>query len=185
MKINTVVKTLTLMTICPLLFMILLPAPALEHGWQIDMMQWINQFLKIQSTTTGELEQFSLFVKTYLSLLCPLWALLIIYAIDKDDKVEQPKLNQFKPLDAVIIFACFSFCIGFATILSLWHLNPSLVSIRVKNSYLFRILYEYKLGIILAELFYFGILLLALTAILGVIFAIIINIKQRLMYKSE
>jgi hypothetical protein len=185
MKIKTVVKSLALLTICPLLLMLLLPTPASEHGWQVDMMQWINQFLKIQSTTTGKLEQFSLFVKTYLSLLCPLWALLIIYAIYKDDKVEQPKLNQFKPLDAVIVFACFSFCIGFATILSLWHLNPSLVSIRVKNSYLFRVLYEYKLGVILAELFYFGILLLALTGILAVLFAIIINIKQRLMCKSK
>ena len=185
MKIKTVVKSLALLTICPLLLMLLLPTPASEHGWQVDMMQWINQFIKIQSTTTGELEQFSLFVKTYLSLLCPLWALLIIYAIYKDDKVEQPKLNQFKPLDAVIVFACFSFCIGFATILSLWHLNPSLVSIRVKNSYLFRVLYEYKLGVILAELFYFGILLLASTGILAVLFAIIINIKQRLMYKSK
>lgn len=184
MKIKTVVKSLALLTICPLLLM-LLPTPVSEYGLQVDMMQWINQSLKIQSTTTGELEQFSLFVKTYLSLLCPLWALLIIYAIYKDDKVEQSKLNQFKPLDAVIIFACFSFCIGFATILSLWHLNPSLVSIRVKNSYLFRVLYEYKLGVILAELFYFGILLLASTGILAVLFAIIINIKQRLMYKSK
>lgn len=185
MKINPVVMALALLSICPLLLLILLPAPAIEQSWQVDMVQWINQSLKIQSTSTGELEYFSFFVKSYLTLLCPFWAVLIIYLIVKHESDEIPKPNQFKPLDAVIVLSFFCFCIGFAITLSLWHLNPSWVSIRVKNSFLFRILYEYKLGIILAELFYFAILLIALLGLLGFITAVIINIHQQFFKKQK
>jgi hypothetical protein len=182
MKIKTVVIALFLLTICPLLLMMLLPTPV-EHSWQIGTVQWMSQHLKIESTATGQLEYFSFFVKSYLTLLCPFWAVLLIYLIVKDESDEMPKPSQFKPLDAVIVFTFFCFCIGFAITVSLWHLNPSLVSIRVKNSLLFRILYEYKLGVILAELFYFAILLIALLGLLGFISAVIINIHQRFFKK--
>ncbi len=174
-----------LLIISPVLFLMFLPTPALEHSGQINLAQWISQHLLIEQTVIGELSYFDLFVKTYFTLLSPFGAALIMYYVVKDDCTEIPKPNQFKWLDAVIILIIFYVSIGLALTLSLWNLNPSLVQIHVKKSYLFMSLYEFKLGIIFIELFYCSFLVFAITGIFGFLLAVMINSYQRFFKQSS
>ena len=178
MKRKQIYFGVLLLIMSPLLFLMFLPTPALENSKQINLARWISQNLFFEQTVAGEFAYFDLFVKTYLTLLSPFGAALIMYHVVKDDRTKIPKLNQFKLLDAVIVLIIFFVSIGLALALSLWNLNPSIVQIHVKKSYLFISLYEFKLGIIFIELFYCSFLLFAITGILGFLLAILINSYQ-------
>ena len=167
-------------TLVPVILLTLLSLSEYSEHWTRRVAIWINQYVGFESTLTNQFAYLELLIKTYLTLLSPLWAIFLVYLIHKDEKTKIPHLSQFRRGDAFLLSIFFTLCLIMGASLSLWHLNPDWIHLPIKNRYLYQLLSEYPFGIILIELFYFLILIFTLVCILGVLLTGLVKFRHKL-----
>lgn len=178
-------KLIVLLTamLVPVSMMMFLPSQP-EVRWQADVFQFITEKLKIRTGMSGPLAFYTVLVTAYFSIFSIIWAVILFGMIWQEDRESTPQrksqVAQFKLWDGVLVVVCIIGFIWFSFSMMQWHFAKQDMTIGLgRNGYLFQSLYQYKLGVVFAELFFMFFLVFSQLAIFMLAYASYHFLKEK------
>ena len=178
-------KLIVLLTamLVPVSMMMFLPSQP-EVRWQADVFQFITEKLKIRTGMSGPLAFYTVLVTAYFSIFSTIWAVFLFWLIWQEDQESTIQTTsqtaQFKLWDGMLVVVCIIGFIWFSFSMMQWHFAKQDMTIGLgRNGYLFQSLYQYKLGVVFAELFFMFFLVFSQLAIFMLAYASYYFLKEK------